>query len=419
MNSAPVSVVKPRMRLEYLDGIRGLASLVVLFCHACAMIVFLMDDGKRLGGTAETLLLFVLRTLLHYGHVAVCVFIALSGYCLMLPVLTSRTATTPEGRGKLPGGFWSYIGRRARRILPAYFFALLFASLVRMVPGVSVPGMLWISKWRAIPDAMDYISHILLFHNFRPDWNGQINMAFWSIAVEWQIYFIFPLVLLPIWRRFGNVGTLIIPFVLGVLAQRLLPYDPGVIYVAMFATGVVAAAINMGPSQATLNKSLYLAVAIIGFLAQAFLQLGQRASWKAHPVAKYVLLDTWGGSYPMDLFIGLATLGLLVYLTKTRQEGDTKHWALRFLESPGVTWLGAISYSLYLTHMPVLLLIARFCKPYAQPAWMFPLFLVGVAVSLGVTVVFHRFCEKPFLVTKPAAPQGVPQESKTPLQAVS
>ncbi len=66
-----------RIRLAYLDGIRGLAALYVVLVHSWAL-----DDALQ-----PSLLWLPVTKLLRYGIFAVVIFIVLSGYCLMLPVV--------------------------------------------------------------------------------------------------------------------------------------------------------------------------------------------------------------------------------------------------------------------------------------------------------------------------------------------
>src|SRR5215203_1884331 len=108
----------PPPRLAFLDGLRGLAASYVVLHHAALLV-----PPSGLTGPAT-----VARFLLRHGHYAVAVFIVLSGYCLMLPV-----ARDPLGR--LPGGTLAFFGRRARRILPPYYAALVLCwALIALVP---------------------------------------------------------------------------------------------------------------------------------------------------------------------------------------------------------------------------------------------------------------------------------------------
>src|SRR5579871_2999498 len=97
----------PPDRLPFLDGLRGLAAAYVVLHHAALEV-----PAVGLPRTAA-----LVHGLFRHGHYAVAVFIVLSGFCLMRPVLRNPS----HG---LPGGFLAYVGRRARRILPAYYAAL-------------------------------------------------------------------------------------------------------------------------------------------------------------------------------------------------------------------------------------------------------------------------------------------------------
>ena len=106
--------VRPRLRLDFLDGLRGLAALYVLLYHASLRAgVLAAAAPAQPVAKAISVLHFCL---LGYGHLAVAVFIVLSGYCLMLPVARTEGAV-------LPGGALAFIQRRARRILPPYYAA--------------------------------------------------------------------------------------------------------------------------------------------------------------------------------------------------------------------------------------------------------------------------------------------------------
>jgi peptidoglycan/LPS O-acetylase OafA/YrhL len=135
--------------------------------------------------------------LLDFGHWSVAVFIVLSGYCLMLPVVRAQHL-------HIPGGVQSYLWRRTRRIMPPYYAApILTLLLILAVPMLQHPGA---DRWSmALPafDAGVMLSHFFMIHIFSPDWIWKINSPMWSVAVEWWIYFLFPWLLLPLWRRLG------------------------------------------------------------------------------------------------------------------------------------------------------------------------------------------------------------------------
>ena len=93
-----------RVRLAFLDGLRGLSALYVTVFHI----------GLPAGLPPP--LIFALGWS-RFGHSVVGIFIVLSGYSLMLPVARSKN-------GQFRGGVWNYLKRRAFRILPPYYAAL-------------------------------------------------------------------------------------------------------------------------------------------------------------------------------------------------------------------------------------------------------------------------------------------------------
>ena len=142
------------IHLEFLDGIRGLSAFYVLLHHAYLM---LLDAGVGAGGGLAGLLMSGLRPLA-FGRYAVDMFIVLSGYCLMLPMV--------RGANGMKGGFKGYIRRRARRILPPYYAALTISLLV----------ILLVHPWKTsvqdyseivwdLPGTGDLLAHVFLVHN--------------------------------------------------------------------------------------------------------------------------------------------------------------------------------------------------------------------------------------------------------------
>ena len=105
----------PRLRMAYLDGIRGLAALYVVLVHS-------YDYSSALP-LQPALLWLAMAKFVRYGMFAVVIFIVLSGYCLMLPIVRSN-------KRYFSGGLLEFFKRRIRRILPPYYAALVFCILI-------------------------------------------------------------------------------------------------------------------------------------------------------------------------------------------------------------------------------------------------------------------------------------------------
>ena len=327
----------------------------------------------------------LLRRSLAFGHEAVAIFIVLSGYCLMLPVVRS-------GGDRLPGSNSSFFARRAFRILPPYYAALTFSMLlIWQVPFLgsgrsatvwddSLPGLSW----------GRVVSHVLLVHNLSPGWIFQINGPLWSVATEWQIYLFFPLLLLPLWRRFGALMTFAVAAFLGYLPLVLVPALAKLAipwYLALFTLGMLAATISR-PVRIRANA----------LLTNVPWKPVTGAVWLACAVGGLFFGELWFRFKPLtDLLLGIATAFLLVYLTASADRKDRSRF-LTLLSSRPCVRLGHFSYSLYLTHLPILALFFFGLRRFELSAHEHALAMIGLgapgslAFAYGFYLLIERHC---------------------------
>ena len=352
--------VSRRQRLAGLDGLRGLAALFVVVNHVFlrAFPGYPVDHAPFWAGP------FI------YGRFAVIVFIVLSGFSLAL---------SPARHGWRLDAVSRFAQRRARRILPAYWAALAFSLAVAWLV-VPQPG-------QGVPNAKSVVVNGLLAQNVVRA--PSPNASFWSMAVEAQLYIAFPLMLLMV-RRWGAIAmvatvTLVVATV-GVVGPHISGVETFVIQsppdlAALFAVGVLTAGI-VGASEA--RKSWPW-----GWLALA----------AAAPVVATIW---WQGSvwtlhhlFWIDLALGPAIACLLAGLA-------TGHAAplLRLLDARPVRTLGLSSYSLYLIHGPIVVLVYEKIVAVRVGQGV-PAFLVSLALVLPLTIVFARVFasvfETPFL----------------------
>ena len=373
--SARGDATKP-IRLAYLDGLRALAAGYVVLFHA-------------LPGFSTPYLvgpLRLLRRLFAYGHEAVAIFIVLSGYCLMLPVVRKD----PVGLGV---DFGRFVGRRAKRILPPYFAALaLSVTLLWVAPVLRTPGTgtIWDDSLPGL-DAAAIATHVLVIHNWFPSYGYQINGPLWSVASEWQIYFFFPLLLLPVWRRWGMVGALLSALALGYAPLLVAPAAAHVAipwYLLLFVFGMAAASVGFGPG--ALEQRLRTR------LPWRWLCAGL---WLSCVVLSNALPKLWFNSKPVvDPLVGLATATLLIEMTRQAASGKRGR-LLALLETRPLVGLGHFSYSLYLTHLPVLAFgyFALRRLEVSGPVFVASLALLGGLASVAVGYGFHVLVERPFM----------------------
>jgi peptidoglycan/LPS O-acetylase OafA/YrhL len=363
----PSQSIRPAPRYLFLDGLRGLAALFVVLHHAYREIL----------PAGVIRLPFGLPNLLETGHQAVAIFIVLSGFCLGLPL-----ARDPKRR--LAGGFRGYVGRRARRILPPYYAALAFGLLVAtLVPGMAQPrGDRWDDALPAQTPGV-VASHLLLVHNLRRVWCYRIDPPMWSVATEWQIYLVFP-VLLLVWRRFGLATTVLSALAvghgIGLLAasrgwegiRALSPW-----YLGLFSLGLAAAGAVGTAACSTGNKHWIVAALTCFGLAMAALRAWpERAEFS-------------------DPLLGAATASLLVACALG--QSGTAALVRRVLETRTALALGAISYSLYLVHYPILAMVGRAFAESGSSARALAILAGAVPLSLVVATAFREAVERPFL----------------------
>jgi peptidoglycan/LPS O-acetylase OafA/YrhL len=357
--------------LRHIEGLRALAAYVVYVNHVYAQTW--SAGAKQFPPRSLSLLTYSLVA----GHFAVSVFIVISGFCLSLPLIRDG--------GELRGGVKAFLKRRARRILPPYYAAVALCLLLIWTIIGKPTGTLW--DVPILATNVSIIAHLLLLQNLFA--TSHINYVFWSIAVEWQIYFLFP-VIVWVWRRYGvrvAVGSaLVVGYALrfgfeGTRIERATPY-----YIGLFAMGMLAAALARSP-------------------AIAYARLRGSVPWGSVAVAGVavtaVLCRMWGwylaiGHFDvLDFVVAVAVVALLVHTSGPRERAATRVLAWRPL-----AFVGTFSYSLYLIHAPLIQVVWQYVlHPLRlEPVPMFLAFMGPVALLiLAASYGFFRMFEEPFM----------------------
>lgn len=359
-------------KLVFIEGLRGLAALYVVLGHICSIA----DPGVFLGirghGPAW---LRALMMPFGFGHLAVASFIVISGFCL-------QTSLFNGGNGEITN-LKRFFKRRALRILPPYYACLAISLIVALyiTPlGKGLPFSLYLP---VTPQVV--ASHALMVHNFSPDWMYKINGVLWSIAIETQLYLIFPLI---VWllAKAGRPSALLLASSLSAAVliawPNLLKLYPW--YLALFALGMCAAHLAFKPP-AWRGPNAFASL-LVG--AGAFLGCVYSVDHRlAMPIC-----DAW---------MAVCTVSILYAGTISK-----KLWLTKALECRPLAWLGAISYSLYLMHHPILQPLYLF-----RPAWaegtlesVEYLLAVGLPVILMCCAVFWLIFERPFVSRRARRP---------------
>ena len=178
----PPTPVRASRRLPYLDGLRGLAASFVVVSHSWSTV---FPSGR-----SQRTRLELLTAWMGLGHYAVSVFIVISGFSLGLVAWRNGLYW--------PGGTKALFQGRFRRIVPAYWAAIAVGAGLGATVLSKPVGTLWDG---AIPiRTSGVVTHALLLQDVH--WAGPAgSTAFWSLAVEFHIYLLFPLLLLFLRRR--------------------------------------------------------------------------------------------------------------------------------------------------------------------------------------------------------------------------
>ena len=371
-----------RDRLSGLDGIRGLAALYVVFNHIFERTFpgYPVDHSPWWAGW------FI------YGRFAVVVFIVLSGFSLAL---------SPARHGWRLDSVSRFAHRRARRILPAYLAALVFslavAWLVIPQPGNTAPTEKSVA-----------VNGLLVQNLFRAP---TPNRSFWSMAIEAQLYVALPLLLLLV-RRIGSLAMVtavtILVAAVGILSPHVAWLHTLVVQsppdlAALFAVGIMAAGIVGARKERGGPPWHWLALAAAVPVLLAISLQGSR--WTLAP--RHLL---W-----VDLALGPAVACLLLGLAAGRPSPF-----VRMLDSRPIQSLGHSSYSVYLVHAPIVIVVyARIVGPryHHGPT----AFLVLVAIVVPVTIVFARLFaavfERPFLLQRGRHQLSLGTHARVPVPA--
>ncbi len=320
----------------------------------------------------------------------------------MLPVARSAD-------GGLKGGTVGFLKRRARRILPPYYAALLL-SLLGLI--LTPQGLAYLHgardpRWLADFTAPVLLSHLLLVHNLTLAWSHKINQAMWSIGTEWQIYFTLPFVLLPAWRRGGVRALLAAGLVMGAAPILLVLFGFPLIpnsawYAGVFGIGAAGAVWVWQGLSDEKRRPAMRRKALIGLAAMAVAYvLACKYVAPMHTLSASVGRNYLNGTLK-DYLLGGMVVCVLIVGTLSRDLPKSPIFApFRLLETSVARTLGAFSYSLYLTHCIVLsqadTLIA---SHHLSPVTGFDLKAVlGVPIAVGLAYGFHLVFERPFMVS--------------------
>ena len=335
------------MRISGADGLRALACLLVVWHHTTQRF-----NPEKSAAWIQGIHFFGMR-----AEVGVSLFFVLSGCLLSLPFWYSFVNGSPTPK------LWFYAINRAARIIPAYWFNLLLCTLVA----------LWvfdlnINWWRLISGLLFINSYH--YSSFFP---AELNGPLWSIGLEVSCYVLLPAVLfliIKISKRSsvaiaGIIGCIVIlqilnPWVINNFmtsnklkgwqygltggAKQWLPYWNIGSFFTQFLCGSLAALIIIVLRARGTLKSLTFDLSAVLFATAAIwlvangLEPGAPNSFTKQPY--------------MAPFFAILMAGVIVSASLSTQ-------VYKLLDNKLFQWIAKISFSIYLWHMFLIVIIER------------------------------------------------------------
>jgi peptidoglycan/LPS O-acetylase OafA/YrhL len=343
------------MKLAYfknLDGIRGIAALMVMVFHFSSSI----ESGA--------FLVAILKKIAVFGQTGVTLFFVLSGFLITRILLFTKSD---------PHYFKSFYIRRTLRIFPLYYFFLLLFYYV--LPPVEEGGV-----------HRGQLYYFIYLQNFAMtfNWASYGPVHFWSLAVEEHFYLFWPLVVY--FLDLKNLVRLILFIVVGALGLRvyMLSWHYDVFYFTFtrFDSLAIGALLSILEVNETFKgkRSWFLAIIAAVFIPTIIMwSYFTGESNITIQVFKYVLISV--------IYFGI--IGFILCL---------KRGAIvnRILESDILSYTGKISYGLYVYH-PVAFALAL--KYFDARLWTINL-LIGFSLAYLISSASYYLIELRFLDLK-------------------
>ncbi|MDY8138352.1 acyltransferase [Aquimarina sp. 2201CG5-10] len=368
-----------------LTPLRGIAAILVFFHHYDNTIGQLLPNGNYL---------------VTKWYLMVDFFFLLSGF-IMYHVYGDVFRNSIRKKDII-----EFFKARFARLYPLHFFTLMFligmfALLNFKLPASDIPPVL-----NVLFDPNTIISNLLLIQAWGMHIETSWNIPSWSISVEWFLYMVFPFLLFFL-TRYKKVAKWLIA-IIAILGLTSIMYYFQPYTWAIRNQHFNIPDINVPQNSINVVTGIALLRGLCTFTVGMVLYEAFQSKWLIKYLSKgYISLLVW--SFLFVVWIGdwlpdvLAIPFFCILLLNTAySQGTIK----RLLNNKVFNYLGEISYSIYMVHMPLMLsfyIVILILGVEAHPAHESTDFLnnfigsiIGLLLVIGLASLTYRYIEKPF-----------------------
>lgn len=329
-----------------IDGLRSLAILPVILFHA--------GFGWIPG-----------------GFLGVDIFFVISGYLITSILIKEKSSHTFS--------LLRFYERRARRILPALFFVLSISTIAAWL--LLSPNAL-VQYAESLIASVSFVANIyfwLTTNYFNADTTLKPLVHIWSLGIEEQFYFLFPLLFLLLWSKKKHLYIFLsLCFIISLISADLTSHtDPNRSFYLLHTRAWELLAGSFCAFYLANRPSLP---------TNTFSQCSSAIGLLAVVISFLVLNNTSHHPGLITLLPVLGTVFIILY-------ANPRTWTARLLSLTPLVWIGLLSYSAYLWHQP-LFAFTRFLTFSATLELKISLSLIVLTFVLAW--ISWRFVERPF-----------------------
>lgn len=267
-----------------------------------------------------------------YGKYGVQIFFIVSGFVIPLSLYMARYSIKH---------YFQFLWKRFLRLHPPYLAALAITLLISFV-AYKVRGINY-------PETIESIIASLFYFHFPDD-----NPVFWTLAVEAEYYLFIGLFYTLIINMPRAYVSLFTPFLILLSQSQLAEHILFFSYIVYFLIGITGFMIYTAIGSKSLNV-----LALVILLPIVYIVYG-----------------------PTEAFVASATISFILWY-----QGSVNQTT---------TFVGEISYSLYLIHFPIGIKFINLLNPLFSPANKWMLFILAIVMTILLSRIFYKIVENPF-----------------------